>query len=122
MHTSKKGQKSVAEKDNNSPKTAAKRGAFKLEIVANYEQAFPTFYSNIATVSHTPAELCIDFCLLAPPHNVDVDKKTSKVPVIARMLVPEDMARGLVKALQAQLEKYEKTKETKMIAVEKRDR
>ena len=111
----------MAEKERDSPKTPAKREEFQLQIIANYEQSFPTFYSNVATVSHTPAELCIDFCLLAPPHKVDVEKKTSKVPVIARMLVPEDMAKGLVKALEAQIEKFQKTKETKIIVVGKKD-
>jgi hypothetical protein len=111
----------VADKGKNKPKAPPLKGAFELKIVANYEQSFPTFYSNYASVSHTPTELCIDFCVLAPPHKIDVDKKTTSVPVIARLLIPEGMARGLVTALQVQVQKFETTKKTKMIAVEKKD-
>jgi hypothetical protein len=111
----------VADKGNNSPKVLPKKGVFELKIIAGYEQSFPTFYSNYAAVSHTPTELCIDFCVMAPPHKIDVDKKTTSVPVIARLLIPEGMAKGLVTALQAQVQKFETTKKTKMIAVEKKD-
>ena len=74
----------------------------QINIVPNYEKSFSSFYSNYAVVSHTPTELCIDFCILAPPHAVDMEKKTVNVPVIARALIPVKMAEGLINALRDQ--------------------
>jgi hypothetical protein len=79
---------------------------FQINLVPNYEKAFPSFYSNYAVVSHTASELCIDFCVLAPPHAVDVEKKTAGVPVIARALIPVNLTDGLINALRDQLSKH----------------
>jgi hypothetical protein len=94
------------------------KGQFKLDLVASYEQSFPSFYSNYAAVSNTPTELCIDFCVLAPPHRVNVEKKTAGVPVIARVLIPADMASGLVKALESQIQRHKEAKSANIIALE----
>jgi hypothetical protein len=78
---------------------------------ADYKSSFPTFYANFAVVSHTPEDLTVDFCLIAPPINVNTQEKTVSAPVVVRVMVPPGMADGLVKAIQAQLTKQNQERE-----------
>jgi hypothetical protein len=98
-----------------------KRGVLKLNLVASYEQSFPSFYSNYAVVSNTPTELCIDFCVMAPPHKINVEKKTTSVPVVSRILMPAGMARALIKALESQLQKHEAARKSKTLALGRKE-
>lgn len=79
--------------------------AIPITLQPDYRTSFHTFYSNFATISHTPDDLSIDFCLTAPPHNVDLKANILPVPVVARIIVPPAMAEGLIKALRNQLDK-----------------
>jgi len=88
----------------------------QIDLVPNYEKAFPSFYSNYAVVSHTASELCIDFCVLAPPHAVDLEKKTASVPVVARALIPIILTDELINALRDQLSKHDAEKGKCVIA------
>ena len=91
----------------------AAKGSVKMKLQPAYDgQTFPTAYSNFASVTHTTTELCVDFCLIAPPHKVGVerDKATAHVPVVSRIFMPPDLADGLIKALRAQLGQSRKEK------------
>lgn len=94
-----------------SKKKAAGVGPSKktrVRIEPLHEGDFPSAYANFASVTHTKDDLCIDFCLLAPPHRVNLsesDDATAYVPVVSRVLIPTSMANGLIKALRAQADK-----------------
>jgi hypothetical protein len=72
---------------------------------ADYQTPFSTVYSNFAFVSHTGDDFSVDFCLIAPPYHVHRETNTVPVPVIARVIVPPGLVRGLIEALRIQLEK-----------------
>lgn len=75
----------------------------ELTLVPGYGSGtFPVVYSNFASISRTKEDLCIDFCLVAPPHRIDLDKKLAQIPVVARVLIPTDMSEGLINALKEQ--------------------
>ena len=100
---------------NNSKKETKEGVSNQLTIQPDYNSSFPHFYSNFASVSHTPSDLSIDFCLIAPPHNFRIDERTLYAKMVVRVTVPSDMATGLVQALQDQLKKQEQTKTKGMI-------
>jgi hypothetical protein len=106
----------MADKIKNLKERQEQPQEFQIGLVPNYEKAFPSFYSNYAVVSHTASELCIDFCVLAPPHDVDVEKKTASVPVVARALIPVSLTEGLIDALRDQLSKHAAEKGKLVIA------
>lgn len=81
----------------------------QLTIVPAYPPAFPSFYANYASVSHTASEVFIDYCLMGMPYNVDLENGQVTAPVIARIVLPPTVASGLVTALQAQTEKQKDT-------------
>lgn len=94
-------------------KTNGKAGdGIKLSVAPRYESAFSTYYSNFAAISHTPDELCIDFCLIAPPHVVDAETTTLRPDVVARVMVPPRIVDGLIKALRSQIDKQKVTAKT----------
>jgi hypothetical protein len=62
-------------------------------------------------VSHTPEDLTVDFCLIAPPINVNTQEKILSAPVVVRVVIPPGMADGLVKAIQAQPTKQSQERE-----------
>jgi Protein of unknown function (DUF3467) len=88
-----------------------------LTLRADYKSSFPTFYANFAVVSHTPEDLTVDFCLIAPPINVNAQEKTLSAPVVARVMIPPGMADGLVKAIQTQLSKQSQEREARSMIV-----
>jgi hypothetical protein len=103
------------------PSESGELKTFRIKVDADRSSvnSAATFYSNYASVSHSPTEICIDFCLLAPPHkirgslNPETEAKegseTEQVilaPVNARILIPVEMANGLVKAISAQAERF----------------
>lgn len=75
-----------------------------LIIKADYQGPLHAIYSNFASVTSTPNEMCLDFCLIAPPHKFDAESSTLAAPVILRVVIPPEMARGLIEALQRQAE------------------
>lgn len=82
-----------------------------LQVQPDYSKEFPRFYSNIAVVSHTMSDLCIDFCLAAPPYKVDENNQTVSQEVVARVVVPSDMVEGMVRALSSQLKSLQQDRE-----------
>jgi hypothetical protein len=84
-----------------------------VQIRPAYDHSFARFYSNYASVSHTPFELCIDFCTIAPPNRLKGN--TLEAPVTVQVLVQPIMVDGLIKALQAQLQKYIQSSEEEVI-------
>ena len=83
----------------------------------DYRAPFPTFYANFALISHTGDDLCIDFCLIAPPYNVNAETKTVSVPAIARVITSPGLADGLIQALRTQLAKQSSERETGRIMI-----
>jgi hypothetical protein len=83
----------------------------------DYRASFPTFYANFALISHTGDDLCIDFCLIAPPHHVNAETKTIAVPVIARVMSSPGLADGLIQALRTQLAKQRSEREAGRIMI-----
>ena len=101
-------------KENQEPVGEEDQGAgFTLQ--PDYRAPFPTFYANFALVSHTADDLCIDFCLAAPPYNAQPETKTIPVPVITRVIIPPGMAEGLAEALRVQLGKQNSEREARRI-------
>jgi len=90
-------------------------GGFTLK--PDYQAQFSIVYSNFALVSHTADDLCIDFCLMAPPHNVNAETKTISAPVIARVIIPPGLAQGLIRALSIQLEKQTSERQAGQILI-----
>ena len=101
MATSKK----KAPKKLKAPKSSPVPEPTEVKPQPGYDGAFPTAYSNFASVSHTPTDLCIDFCLIAPPPRVDMDKQTAQLPVVSRVVIPAAMADSLAEAVKVQSEK-----------------
>jgi len=91
-----------------------------LTVEPHYELgSFCTVYSNFASISHTKDDICIDFCLVAPPHMVDIGEKTARVPVVARVVIPPVMAEGLINALKIQKEALSKDGEKLILRIKK---
>lgn len=88
--------------------TKAETGTF----APDYSGDFPTYYANLGSVSHSPYDLCIDFCTIAPPHKISNNGGNLFVgaPVTVRVVVPPEMAEGLIEALQTRLERYQEEK------------
>ena len=91
----------------------------ELNIQPYYEGPFSVVYSNFASISHTKDDLCIDFCLLAPPHRVDIGEKTAHVPVVARVLIPPAMADGLIHAIKIHKDKLSKDGNRIVLSIKK---
>lgn len=75
-------------------------------VAAKYTGA-PTFYANFAAVASTPQELIIDFCLIAPPVDVDSVTQLVNAPVSARVITNLTFGRALVDALNTRLKAAE---------------
>jgi hypothetical protein len=56
-------------------------------------------YANVLNVSHTPEEFVMDFLMVAPPSG----------SVCARIITSPGHMKRIIAALQANLEKYERT-------------
>jgi len=56
-------------------------------------------YSNLALISHSPAEFIIDFTRMLPG--------TPKAKVFARIIMTPQHAKSLLKAMQDNVQKYE---------------
>jgi hypothetical protein len=112
----------VAEKENNNPDSPTEKKGLELNLIANYEQPFPTLYANYAVVRHTPTELCIDFCLMAHPLKVNVGKKSALVPVISRIMLPTQVATGLIKALQDQIKRQKTDQKTLVLSIGEKEK
>jgi Protein of unknown function (DUF3467) len=91
-----------------SPKAAQSSTRIAITFQPSYERDFFTAYSNFASISHSNNEFCLDFCLLAPPYQVDTNNKVVITPVIARIIIPPKMVEGLRDALKVELEKQGK--------------
>lgn len=85
----------------------------ELKIVPDYESTFPTAYAQYAIITHTPDDICIDFCQIAQPYKIIGKDKSLKVPVVSRVIIPPSMAEGLINALKAQYEKQLKAKDSR---------
>lgn len=86
-------------------KTPTKPAQVAVSFQAGYDRDFPTVYSNFAAITHTNHEFCIDFCLLAPAYQVDIENKVVIAPVIARVIIPPKLVEALREALRVELEK-----------------
>jgi uncharacterized protein DUF3467 len=75
-------------------------------VAARYVGA-PTFYANFAAVVSTPQELIIDFCLIAPPVEIDSATQLVNAPVSARIITNLTFGRALVDALTTRLKAAE---------------
>jgi len=75
-------------------------------VAAKYAGA-PTFYANFAAVASTPQELIIDFCLIAPPVDIDSATQLVNAPVSARIITNLTFGRALVDALTTRLKAAE---------------
>ena len=78
---------------------------------------FPTFYANVALVSHRGDDLCIDFRLVAPPQNVHTETKTISIPVIVQVITSSGLADGLIEALRIQLAKQSSARDARRIVI-----
>jgi hypothetical protein len=56
-------------------------------------------YSNLALISHSPAEFVLDFTRIVPGR--------SKAKVYSRIITPPQHAKSLLKALEDNIKKYE---------------
>ncbi|MCH7519881.1 MAG: DUF3467 domain-containing protein [Candidatus Dadabacteria bacterium] len=80
-------------------------------IVPDKNSDYNTAYSNFAAVSRTPEDINIDFCQLTQPYTIDANNKTISAPIVGKIIIPANMAEGLVKALNQQIAKYKKDSE-----------
>ena len=76
-------------------------------IAVKYEGAGPAFYANFASVSHTPQELLIDFCLVAPPFELDPDTQMIASRISVRVITPLHFGSALVEAINTRLGRAE---------------
>ncbi len=98
-------------------KKIADKAPQRLTVVPSYDTAFPSFYANYASVTHTASEIFIDCCVMGMPYNVDLEGGKVMTPVIARIIVPPPVASGLITALQAQTEKQKETAKAETLAL-----
>jgi hypothetical protein len=83
----------------------------------DYQTTVPAVYANVAFVNHTADDFSIDFCLIAPPSRVEPATHTVPVPVVARVIVPLQVARGLIEALRRQLAKQTSERHAGQISI-----
>src|SRR5207247_10341137 len=73
-------------------------------IVAKYEREnIPAVYANFANISSTMREVFIDFCVVAPPYEVD-EKEQIQAPVVVRILANREFAHALNEAIKTRLD------------------
>ena len=77
-----------------------KKNQFSLNIELNEKVAEGT-YANLAMVSHSQSEFVIDFIRLMPG--------VSKPKVKSRIIITPEHAKRLLKALEDNIQKFEKT-------------
>lgn len=104
----KKGSRKAAKSPRRTGASDAKEPQ-QLSVVPLYPAAFPSFYANYASVSHTASEVFIDCCLMGMPYNVNLEEGHVMTPVVARIILPPTVAAGLITALQAQTQKQKDT-------------
>lgn len=90
---------------------SAESQSVEVRLGPDYRTTSPIIYSNTAFVSHTANDLCVDFCLISPPHNLSVERGTLTVPVVTRVIIPSGMVEGLIKALNVQVEAQRKERD-----------
>lgn len=88
------------------PRSDELREQISVRVQPDYDNPFPSAYANFAAVSHTPFEVCIDFCTIAPPNRHDAEKKILYAPVTVRVMIQPGMIEGLINALQVQLDRF----------------
>ena len=98
-----------------------REGRDEISIQADYKSEPPMFYSNWASITHTGEDLCLDFCIIAPPHNIDTQAKTLSARTVARVIIPPKMAKGLMEALDRQLRKQENEESKLVIALARKE-
>ncbi len=76
-------------------------------ITVKLEGTIPIVYANFASVSHTPQELILDFCLVAPPYDFDEASQKVMSRVSMRVVTPIEFGSALVDAISTQLKKIE---------------
>lgn len=91
-------------------KGEVKPTVFPLTAQPGYDATYTTAYANFASISHTAGEFVLDFCLIAPPHNVNPEEKVLLAPVVSRVVIPAGMGNALVQALTDQIKKQEQSK------------
>ena len=88
--------------------TSKKSKQIKAKGVAiKYEGTTPVFYANFASVTHTPQELLIDFCVVAPPFTVDPVTQMITSNVSVRVIAPLTFGQALVDAINTRLKRAE---------------
>ena len=107
----------MAEKEEKTIRNGNGKTGSLLKTIPNYNKEFTSHYSNFAAVSHTPHELIVDFCLLSPPYDVDIKNNLLKPDVVSRIIMPDEVAKALVEAIEKQLDKQKKTKKEGSMAV-----
>jgi|SRR5262245_7897142 len=107
----------MAQRQKRKANRAVKSEEVALTIAPGYEREFPTFYANFANINHTNTEILADFCMIAPPHNVDIEKKQLSAAVVCRIVMPPVFIEALIKALRTQQEKQAETAKSQSLAI-----
>ncbi len=73
----------------------------QVQVRAIHGENLPKYYANLANVSHTPFDVCIDFCLASPPQQLKRvgDNIEMHVPVVVQIIIPPDLATALSQML-----------------------
>jgi hypothetical protein len=98
-----------SEKISKMPGNGKKKESTKIQVLnisPAHRQDLETFYSNFASVNHTPEDISIDFCLITHPYKIDAEKKSIEAPIVTKVIMPIKMVEGLIKALTEQVRKY----------------
>lgn len=91
-----------------------------LELSPAGEPRMGRVYVNYVQISHNPYEFTVRFCLVPP--GADMKKlvkegtNTIEIPIIIDVMVPSVLMPGFIKALQSNLEKFEKKSEKSLPA------
>jgi hypothetical protein len=98
-----------------SNENQAGKGEIALRVELNLTDDTPTYYINYAEVSRSAVEIGIGFALLPTKLNsarlaeAQVDGRLIHPPLFHVVMLP-DTARGLISALQQQLDEFDRAK------------
>jgi hypothetical protein len=83
----------------------------------DYTAAFPSYYTNFSFVNHTAYDMSMDFCLIAPPYQIDESQGVVRIPVVTRVTIPIRLVEGLINALNSQLSVQRQEQEQKKLGI-----
>lgn len=94
-------------------KPAKSQDAVQAKIALDFGEHMPTFHSNYADIGHGRFEFSLVFAsvpIRLSAHVRETAKKAGIVSIVpdVQVLIPTDVMPGLIRALQMQLERYEK--------------